>query len=244
MAAFLMRRTPAELDAFFARVQCFLPQQFRARTPGDKLHKLAGILGAARPEDIYSSLISVTRRQASYMVHPASGTSDGTLFPAQAEMSLAQWIMLCDTQNYMPDDILTKVDRASMGVSLEARVPFLDPNLYAWAWRLPMPMKIRNGRGKWALRQVLYRHVPQSLIDRPKAGFGIPMDALLRGPLRDWAAGALTIEKLNRQGVLNSNAVHDLFEQHMSGKSNHAYLLWNLLVLTNWIDAYQTKIKL
>lgn len=244
VAAFLMRWTPAELDAGFARLQGFLPQQFQARTAGDKLHKLAGILGAVQPNDIYTDLVSVTRRQASFMMHPASGTSDETLFPAQPKMGLAQWMMLCDTQNYMPDDILTKVDRASMGVSLEARVPFLDPNLYAWAWRLPMSMKIRDGRGKQVLRQVLYRHVPPSLIDRPKAGFGIPMDELLRGPLHEWADGALTMQKLNQQGVLNSVAVRELFDRHMSGKSNNAYLLWNTLVLTNWIDAYRNKINL
>lgn len=243
-AAFLMRRTSAELDALFARIQNFLPEQFQARTPGDKLHKLAAILGAPRGSDLYANLVSSTRRAASFLTLVSKGTPDEMLFPPQAELSLAQWMMLCDTQNYMTDDILTKVDRASMGVSLEARVPLLDPNLYAWSWRLPMSMKIRSGQGKWVLKQVLYRHVPQVILDRPKSGFGMPMDALLRGALREWASGALAPDKLQQQGVLNPVAVHELFEQHVSGECNHSHLLWNLLVLTNWIEAYKDKIKL
>jgi asparagine synthase (glutamine-hydrolysing) len=241
---FLIKRTPAELDASFARLQHMLPSQFQARTPGDKLHKLAGILGAAHPNEIYAGLVSITRRPEDFMAHPVSGTSNEAMFPEQREMSLTQWMMLSDTQNYLSDDILTKVDRASMGVSLEARVPLLDPDLFAWAWRLPMAMKIRDGKGKWILRQVLYRHVPAALIDRPKTGFGIPMDELLRGPLRKWADCVLAPHRLNQHGVLNPGAVQQLFERHQSGESNNAYMLWNLLVLTNWIDAYRDQIRL
>jgi asparagine synthase (glutamine-hydrolysing) len=244
LQTFLLKRTPAELDASFAKIQRLLPLQLHARNPGDKLHKLAGVLGATQPNDIYADLVSAIKRPSSFMTSPVNGTANETMFPDQREMSLTQWMMLSDTQNYMPDDILTKVDRASMSVGLEARVPFLDPVLYGWTWRLPMSMKIRDGKGKWVLRQVLYRHVPQSLIDRPKTGFGIPIDVLLRGPLRGWASETLSPTKLAEHGILNASAVHELFERHQSGESNNAYMLWNLLVLTKWIDTYRGKIRL
>jgi asparagine synthase (glutamine-hydrolysing) len=242
--AFLLKRTPAELDAGFAKLQCILPARFGVRTPGDKLHKLAGILGATRANDIYADLVSATKLPGSFMVNPASGTPNEVMFPPQSEMSLTQWMMLSDTQNYLPDDILTKVDRASMGVGLEARVPFLDPDLYAWAWRLPTSMKIRDGKGKWVLRQVLCRYVPQSMIERPKTGFGIPMDTLLRGPLREWAGDILASSKLAQHGLVNPAAVRQLFERHQSGESNNAYILWNLLVLTNWVDAHRGRMSI
>jgi len=244
VSSLLMSRTSAQLDAVFAGAQRFLPQRWHVRVPGDKLHKLAGILGAADSQTLYGDLVSATRRPGDYMWRPAAGTLNGTLFPAQPELSMAQWIMLCDTQNYMPDDILTKVDRASMAVSLEARVPFLDAELYAWAWRLPMPMKVRKGSGKWALKQVLYRHVPQALVDRPKTGFGIPMDQLLRGPLREWVGQTLATPVLKEHGVLRPEAVQALVAEHMRAHSNNAYLLWNMLVLTTWIETYKDKISL
>jgi len=244
VAAMLMSRTSAQLDALFTGVQRLLPKRLHVRIPGDKLHKLAGILGAADPQTLYAQLVSATREPDSYLQSAAKGTPNNALFPSQAALSMAQWIILCDTQNYMPDDILTKVDRASMAVSLEARVPFLDADLYAWAWRLPMAMKIREGQGKWALKQVLYRHVPQAMVDRPKAGFGIPMDQLLRGPLREWVHQTLAAPVLEKHGVLRSGQVQALVAEHMKGHSNHAYLLWNMLILTSWIETFKDMINL
>jgi asparagine synthase (glutamine-hydrolysing) len=244
VAALLLSRTSAQIDAVFAGVQRFLPQRWHIRIPGDKLHKLAGIMGAPDQQTLYADLVSATRQPGNYMQRSAAGTPNSTLFPSQAGMSMAQWIMLSDTQNYMPNDILTKVDRASMAVSLEARVPFLDADLYAWAWRLPMDTKIRNGGGKWALKQVLYRHVPQALVDRPKFGFGIPMDQLLRGPLRGWVDDTLSPERVKSQGVLRPEAVDALVAEHMRGHANNSFLLWNLLVLTTWIDTFKNVINL
>lgn len=244
IAALMLSRTSSQIDAMFAGAQRFLPQRWHVRIPGDKLHKLAGIMGAADPQTLYGDLVSATRQPGHYMQHAATGTPNSTLFPSQAGMSMAQWIMLCDTQNYMPNDILTKVDRASMAVSLETRVPFLDADLYAWAWRLPMEAKIRNGSGKWVLKQVLYRHVPQPLVDRPKFGFGIPMDQLLRGPLRDWVNETLSAARMKSQGVLRPAAVDALVAEHMRGHGNNSFLLWNLLVLTTWIDTFKNVINI
>jgi asparagine synthase (glutamine-hydrolysing) len=244
IASFLLKRTPAELDVGFAKISRVLPTSMHSRTPGDKLHKLAGILGEGKGNDIYAGLISTIRCPQRFMATPAAGTDTEAMFPDHPGLSLAQWMMLSDTENYMPDDILAKVDRASMSVSLEARIPFLDPELYDWAWRLPMSMKIREGKGKWVLRQVLYRYVPQALVDRPKTGFGIPLDALLRGPLQQWARDLLSPDNLASQKVLDPQTVNQALNEHMAGETNNAYLLWNFLVLTSWIDAYRNRIEL
>ncbi|GAC1410605.1 MAG: asparagine synthase (glutamine-hydrolyzing) [Burkholderiaceae bacterium] len=244
VSGFLLDRTPAQLDATFKRLQHLLPAQLHARTPGDKLHKLAGVLSAMRPNDIYAGLVSTTRDPQRYMTAPALGTDDQVLFPERAELAVQEWMMLSDTQNYLADDILVKVDRASMSTSLETRIPFLDPVLYDWAWRLPASLKVRDGQGKWILRQVLYRHVPPPLVDRPKAGFGIPMDALLRGPLRGWICDALGPASLGVHNILQAPAVNDALQRHMTGQANNAYLLWNLLVLTTWIHTYRNRIDL
>jgi asparagine synthase (glutamine-hydrolysing) len=146
-------------------------------------------------------------------------------------------MMYLDTVSYLPDDILTKVDRAAMGVSLETRIPLLDHRVLEFAWTLPLSMKVRNGQSKWLLRQVLYRHVPKELIERPKMGFGIPLDVWLRGPLKAWAAELLNPARMEREGYFNSEPIQQKWGEHLSGQRNWSYYLWDVLMFQAWLEA-------
>ena len=235
----LLTLVPPHLwDSTFRALGVLLPESLRYRSPGDKLHKVSRILGASRPEDIYFDLIAQTKDQNRLV--PGSQSARNTLtdsshWPALREIE--HRIMYLDSTTYLPDDILTKLDRAAMGVSLEGRVPFLDHRIVEFAWKLPLSMKIRNGQGKYALRQVLSRYVPETLTERPKMGFGVPIDRWLREPLKDWSESLIQSDRLKSEGYFHPKRVQHLWKQHLSGRKNHAAVLWSILMFQSWLES-------
>ncbi|MDD2767544.1 MAG: asparagine synthase (glutamine-hydrolyzing) [Methylococcus sp.] len=237
-AANLMRLVPpAAWNRLWSAAALLVPPRLRYAAPGDKLHKLAGALSARQPDDIYLDLVSHWKHPADLVrsaAEPLTALTNPARSPALA--GFEQRMLLLDLLSYLPDDILAKIDRAAMSVSLEGRVPLLDHRVVEFAWRLPLSMKIRNGQGKWLLRQVLGRYVPEDLYERPKMGFGIPLDSWLRGPLRDWAEHLIGAERLSRDGLLDPAPIRRAWREHLSGRSNLAYPLWDVLMFQAWLD--------
>jgi asparagine synthase (glutamine-hydrolysing) len=202
---------------------------------GEKIHKGARAMCSPAFDALYLELVSQWSDPASLV---RGGTEPATVL-TQADPALAALIgvprmMALDLLTYLPDDILVKVDRAAMSVSLETRVPMLDHRVIEFAWRLPMEHKIRDGVSKWALRQVLYRHVPRALLERPKMGFGVPIDHWLRGPLRDWAEALLDRRQLEAGGLLEPAPIRRAWDEHLKGVANRQHQLWNVLMFQAW----------
>jgi asparagine synthase (glutamine-hydrolysing) len=159
------------------------------------------------------------------------------LTPPLGSLTGIERMMALDLLGYLPDDILVKVDRAAMAVSLETRVPFLDHHVVEFAWRLPFALKLRGGETKWVLRQLLYRHVPRELIERPKMGFGVPIGEWLCGPLRDWAEALLDERRLRAEGFFRPEPIRSMWQAHLGGKMNDQYRLWGVLMFQSWLEA-------
>jgi asparagine synthase (glutamine-hydrolysing) len=214
-----------------------LPLWGRLRqAPGEKLHRLADHLSAQDPAEVYLRAISMWPQPSKVVLGAAEREIVQQAIQTYSSLpSFLEMAMLTDLSNYLPDDILTKVDRASMAVSLEARVPLLDHRVVEFAWRLPLRFKMRRGQTKWALRQVLHRYVPPRLVDRPKMGFSMPIDLWLRGPLREWAGDLLAPDSLRRQGFFEVDTVVEKWKQHACGSHNWQHLLWPVLMFQAWI---------
>lgn len=238
LAGALTMLPPASWNSAFSGLARFLPAGWRYANPGDKLHKLAEILAVRSPEEIYLGLVSHWKRPAEVVLDADEHATILTDPKQWADLpDFESRMMYLDQMTYLPDDILTKVDRAAMGVSLETRVPMLDHRVVEFAWSLPLSMKIRHGQGKWLLRQLLYQYVPSRLIERPKMGFGIPVDVWLRGPLKDWAEGLLDENRLRREGYFYPAPIRQKWAEHLAGRRNWSYYLWDVLMFQAWLEA-------
>lgn len=231
----ILQISPSKWDRLNTLLAPFLPEKKRSTRVGDKAHKLAEILAASTPEAIYRDLISHWKSPVELVRGSQEPLTRLTNSGCMANVTgLENRMMFLDAISYLPDDNLVKVDRAAMGVSLETRVPFLDHRVVEFAWRLPLDLKIRNGQGKWLLRQLLYKHVPPKLIERPKMGFGIPIDSWLRGPLREWAEELLSEKRLKEEGFFHPELIRLKLKEHLSGQRNWQYQLWDVLMFQAW----------
>lgn len=229
----MMKRFPADMATGIGKV---LPGKLRQQHLGDRLPKLGDVIATREDRDYYRRLVSHWRNPDEVVI-------------GGREADLAEWdnswdmvpgildrMMLVDMKTYLPDDILVKVDRASMDVSLESRVPLLDHRVVEFAWRTPTGLKQRGAQGKWLLRQVLYKYVPQSLMERPKMGFGVPIDSWLIGPLREWAESLLDERRLREQGIFDPQVIRQSWLEHLSGRRRWHYLLWDVLMFQAWLE--------
>lgn len=234
VAKFITCLPPEMWDKAFKFLQPVLPGFAKQTNPGDKMHKLARILDAATPEQIYHRLISHWYDAEGLVLQARDFDSQ---IPGLAGESLVPAMMYVDCKRYLPDDILVKVDRAAMAVSLETRIPFLDHRVVEFAWSLPTDYKIRDGKSKWPVRQLLQRYVPNELIERPKMGFGVPIDQWLRGPLKEWAHDLLSNNTLAKHNLLDHKLIEKKWREHLSGVRNWQHQLWDVLMFQTWYEA-------
>lgn len=240
LRAILLSLPPSRWDELASTLKPCLPQFLRTAHPGDRAHKLAEAFLFENRTELYRGLVSHWRDPMALVI--GMDQEPATVFTFKKNQPswdiFLEEMQYLDLITYLPDDLLTKVDRASMAVALEARVPLLDHRVVEFAWRLPKQFVLNKGKGKWILRKLLDRYVPSHLTERPKMGFGVPIDSWLRGPLRGWAEDLLSETRLKREGFIQPELVQEKWQEHLSGKRNWQYLLWDVLMWEAWLDAW------
>lgn len=235
--------SPPMWDRAFAKCAALLPGKFQQPEPGDKLHRLAELIPAETPNALYNLLMSRWRSPMALVVNSRELPTALTNSECTPDLSgFVQRMMYFDLMTYLPDDILVKVDRASMGVGLEVRIPLLDYRIVEFAWQIPLSMKIRSGRGKWLLRQVLHRYVPEPIVDRPKMGFSVPIGSWLCGPMREWAEALLCVERLRNDGYLNPPLIRQKWAEYRAGIRNWQRELWEVLMFQAWLENARQRV--
>ena len=235
LASALRSVAPRTWNAGFRAIGPLVPQRVRASLSGDKVLKGAELLAARSFTEFYRDGFSAHWRPE-VLLEAAVPSRPAVAEDPLDDFATIERMMIGDALTFLPDDILVKVDRAAMGVSLETRVPLLDRRVVEFAWHLPLHYKVRHGQGKWVLRQLLYRMVPRELVERPKMGFGVPIDRWLRGPLRDWAESLLDESRLRREGYFDPALIARRWREHQSGERNWHYQLWRVLMFQAWLD--------
>lgn len=232
-----LRGVPVEVwNALFKLLWFYKGPEHRANNMGDKIHKGAALLTSRNLSDLYQGMVSHWVEPAEMVLSSREPPTLLNQVPAElAALGDIERMMLLDLLTYLPGDVLTKVDRAAMGVSLETRAPMLDHQLVEFAWRLPLGLKLREGVTKWPLRQVLYRHVPRELIERPKKGFAVPIASWLRGPLRDWAEDLISVQRLREGGHFAVAPIRRCWKEHLSGRRSWSGHLWDVLMFQAWL---------
>jgi asparagine synthase (glutamine-hydrolysing) len=212
----------------------YVPARLRRDRAGERIHKLAHAMDAQNPDYLYYEVVSQWTDVVLGAEELPIAITRRDDWPSLDDF--VERMMFADQVSYLPDDILTKVDRASMAVSLESREPLLDHRLVEFAWRLPLSMKLRDGKGKWILRRLLSRYVPESMFERPKMGFGVPIDHWLRGPLRDWAESLLDERRLINDAFFRTDAIRNKWKEHLNGSGEWQHYLWTVLMFQAWHD--------
>jgi asparagine synthase (glutamine-hydrolysing) len=236
MAAAIRAISPSTLDRVVAGSGLLRSRQISQARIGGNLHKLAGLLDASGPDDIYRRLVSHWQDPKAVVLgarEPQTHITNRSDWPVAG--TFTEHMAFLDLMTYLPDDILVKLDRASMAVGLEARVPLLDVRLVEFAYQLPLQLKLRNGVGKWVLREVLARYVPPTMFERPKSGFGLPLGQWLRGPLREWAEDLLSESQLRSDGYFKPAPIRRFWNEHQTGEADRQYELWDVLMFQAWL---------
>jgi asparagine synthase (glutamine-hydrolysing) len=231
-------------NALFEKHQSIVPDSVKQRDLTRVLQKLTSILTVSGREALYRVLLSYWTDPASVVLDAREKMTALTNKDSLAKLKdFVHLMMYLDTVMYLPDDILVKVDRAAMGVSLESRVPLLDHRVIEFAWRLPLAMKVKGDTGKAPLRQLLHRYVPKKLVDRPKRGFGVPIHEWLRGPMRSWAEDLLNGSRLREEGYFSEEPIRQKWMQHLSGRHNWHAPLWGVLMFQGWLEQHKALVS-
>jgi asparagine synthase (glutamine-hydrolysing) len=232
----LIRTTPSNP---LEKIMSVLPKKFQVPHMGDRLPKLANVIDSDVSGESYYKTLTSHWLHPSEVVLNSEEPETSARIPSRISDAkhIREQMMYMDSLTYLPDDILTKVDRASMAVSLEGRVPLLDHRIVEFSWRIPMSMKFKSGKGKWLLREVLKQYVPTNLVERPKMGFGVPIESWLRGSLREWAEELLDESRLSQEGYFDPKPIRKLWDEHKTGKRSHHFHLWDVLMFQSWLES-------
>lgn len=234
IASIINKTSPSTIDHAAQILNKVLPSRFKQQNIGNKLHKIAGVLAAKTPQEMYNGYVSTWKKPESVLAGGNQKYLTQTIPEYPNIQNISELMMYLDMRSYLPDDILVKVDKAAMANSLETRIPFLDNRIIEFALKLPLDFKLKDNTGKWLLRQVLYKYIPKEYFERPKMGFALPIDQWLRGELKEWANDLLCSETIKQQGYFNPNEVQRYLQEHTSRKRNWSHHLWSILMFQAW----------